>query len=241
MNNSDILFKNLKEISSATQKGNDKVLIDYLNTFKGDNIYEKFKNILSVWGIDVSYTLNINLGDKSTKIQLDYIVSEMPENLGKEVIIEVDNVKLVLDIPKTFDTLSIDIIPIYSIIQDIYYNNIKLIINSVHEKSLIIDNLPARIYTEVLHSIINNKENILTFSNPVLERFKFNFLTNEPFLFLKGLFNNFDELYFRDIIFHLSKRIDGNILLGSTPMEIEYYIEKLSEEMKNQNESLTSK
>jgi hypothetical protein len=110
-----------------------------------------------------------------------------------------------------------------------------------YQKRLIIDSLPAKVYSTVLNNIIKNKEKILIFNNPILDKFRFNFLTNEPYLFLKGLFGNFDELYFRDVIFHLSKRIDGNILMNSTPIEIEYYIEKYADEMKSQNEGLTMK
>jgi hypothetical protein len=80
---------------------------------------------------------------------------------------------------------------------------------------------------------------MIGFNNPILSNFKFNFLTNEPYLFLKGLFTNFGEEYFRDVIFHLSKRIGGDLLMMSTPSEIEYYIQKYSEEMKNQNDGLT--
>ena len=119
MNNFEIKFQDIKRVSTAIQKGNDKVLSDYLNTFKGENTFEKFKNILKVWSSDVSYTLNLNLNDKPTKIQVDYIISEIPDDLGTELKIKEENIELILDIPKSFDIISLDIIPIYSLIYQI--------------------------------------------------------------------------------------------------------------------------
>jgi hypothetical protein len=71
-----------------------------------------------------------------------------------------------------------------------------------------------------------------------MDAFRFNFLTKEPYVFLRGLINNFGDDYYKDIIYLLSKKIDGEILLNSTPLEIEYYIEKYSDEVESQNNRL---
>jgi hypothetical protein len=91
---------------------------------------------------------------------------------------------------------------------------------------------------EFIKTVINNKKCVVTFENTLLKQLKFNFLTNEPLIFLKGLFTNFNSDYFKDVIYLLSRKIDGNLLLNSTPMEIEYYIEKYTAEMQNQNTGL---
>jgi hypothetical protein len=236
----DILFKDLKTINQALQKKNELVLIDYLNSFDGKNTFEKFKNILINWESDVSPSLNLNLNDKPTKIALSYIISEISSNIDGEIQINGEDVKIILDIPKTFDTLVQETIPLYSIIKYINISgiSINLIDLNIQEKKNIIDSLPAKVYNIILQEILSNKTKIVEFSNPILSNFKFNFLTNEPYFFLRGLINNFGEDYYKDIIFHLSKRIDGILLMGSTPLEIEYYIEKYSEEMKTQNDGL---
>jgi hypothetical protein len=41
--------------------------------------------------------------------------------------------------------------------------------------------------------------------------------------------------YFRDIIYYLSKKIDGEILMDSTIMDIEYYIDKMKGEAPTEN------
>lgn len=237
----EITFKDLKNISQSILKNNDKVLIDYLNSFEGCNIFEKFKNILINWEQDVSQSLNLNFNDKSTKIALSYLISEIASDIGSELKINEENLEIIIDIPKSFDIIVQETIPIYSLIQYIGISGISIDLTNLSTRSRkdIIDNLPAKVYNIILKEIISNKSKMIGFNNPILSNFKFNFLTNEPYLFLKGLFTNFGEEYFRDVIFHLSKRIGGDLLMMSTPSEIEYYIQKYSEEMKNQNDGLT--
>jgi hypothetical protein len=145
-----------------------------------------------------------------------------------------------LDIPKTFDILVQESIPLYSIINNVKISDksINLIDLSIQDKHFSIDNLPAKLYMEFIKTVINNKKCVVTFENTLLKELKFNFLTNEPLIFLKGLFTNFNSDYFKDVIYLLSRKIDGNLLLNSTPMEIEYYIEKYTAEMQNQNTGL---
>jgi hypothetical protein len=212
-----------------------------LNSFEGCNIFEKFKNILINWEQDVSQSLNLNFNDKSTKIALSYLISEIASDIGSELKINEENLEIIIDIPKSFDIIVQETIPIYSLIQYINISGISIDLTDLSTQSRkdIIDNLPAKVYNIILKEIISNKSKMIGFNNPILSNFKFNFLTNEPYLFLKGLFTNFGEEYFRDVIFHLSKRIGGDLLMMSTPSEIEYYIQKYSEEMKNQNDGLT--
>ena len=233
-------FKTLKYLSSAVERGNDQVLIDYFNSFEGDNVYDKFISILKCWEYDVSYTLNLNLNDKPTKIPLSYVISEFKPLGNTEFPVIVDNCELMLDIPKTFDILVQESIPLYSIINNVKISDksINLIDLSIQDKHFSIDNLPAKLYMEFIKTVINNKKCVVTFENTLLKELKFNFLTNEPLIFLKGLFTNFNSDYFKDVIYLLSRKIDGNLLLNSTPMEIEYYIEKYTAEMQNQNTGL---
>jgi len=236
-----ITFGDLKKISDSIHRNSDNVLVEYLNNFDGDNVFEKFRNVLISWNYDVSNTLNINFDDKQTKIALSYIILETPTKLEGEIIVEEDFMKIGLDIPKKFDTLVQETLPIYSLIQYINISDkfLNLIDIDVHEKKAIIDILPGKVYNSILQALLENKSKIVGFNNPVLEKFKFNFLTNDPYYFLKNLFDNFGEDYYKDVIFHLSKRIDPYILMDSTPLEIEYYIQKYSEEMKTENDGLT--
>jgi hypothetical protein len=237
----EITFSDLRKICQSIQKNNENFFVDYLNSFEGNNIHEKFINILKDWEQDVSYTLNLNLNNKPTKITLNYLISSIPLTLGSGMEIKNQEFEVYLDIPKSFDTIVQETLPMYSIIQQINMFGIFIDLSdlSINERKNIIDNLPAKVYNKILKTIVNNNTKTVSFDNNSLDNFRFNFLTYEPYLFLKGLFNNFGEDYFRDIIFHLSKKIDGDLLMQSTPMDIEYYIQKFSEETQNQSSGLT--
>jgi hypothetical protein len=187
--------------------------------------------------MDVSSTINFNFNNKPIKIQLSYIISQLFD-ISEDIVIEENDLKIIIGLPNLFQRD--DFIPVYNIIKYINISGISInLINlSIQEKHDIIDNLPPVIYNKIYNKIISEKSKIFSVDNPSLKDFRLNFLSNDIYFFLRGLFGNFDEYYFKDVIFLLSKRIDGNILLQSTPMEIQYYIEKYSEEMDNQNQNL---
>lgn len=227
-----ITFQDLRTISVALEHGKEQVLCDYLNQFEGKNTLEKFKNILHHWDMDVSTNLNFGIGEKSLKIDLSYILSQFPEDLDSIIEIDKNDIHCIIDIPSEFDCN--DSIPIYNILKyiDIMGVSLKLEDVSTEDRKTIINKLPANVYNLILEGIINDKSKIVKMDNPILSKIKLNFLTNEPYIFLRGLFTPYNSIYFRDILFHLSKRIDSSILLSSSIQDIEYYIEKYNEETK---------
>jgi hypothetical protein len=228
-----ITFSILKNINDTLSIGDEKYFIEYLNSFEGDNILEKYRNILKAWENDVSYTLSLSLDEKSVKVQLDYIINGIPENFGEPLRVSKNNMDVHIDIPKKFYQ-PYDIVPIYDIIHKITYGNtINLGDMDRIDRETVINKLPADIYTTILKKI-GECQKIITYDNTNLKNISLNFLGNDPYLFLKGLFTPYGKDYYRDIIFHLSKRIDGNILLNSTMMDVEYYVEKLNTEQKTE-------
>lgn len=233
-----ILFSDLQLVSDAVQRDNSDVLVDYLNSFRGDNIFEKFKEILKCWSHDVAYNLNFNF-DKPTKIQISYILSQLPD-IDSNIEIVDDNVKMIVGIPKRFYNTS-DFIPIYEILQYIKISEVSINLEdlSLQDKIKVIDSLPAKTFNTIINTISTEKSKIVSFDNPVLSKFHLNFLTNDPLTFLMGMFSNYDENYFRDVIFLLSKRVDGSLLVNSTPLDIEYYVDKYTEETESQNNEMS--
>jgi hypothetical protein len=237
MNSYKITFSDIKTLSELMVKGYDNKFVDYINSFEGDNTFQKFKNILQCWNMDVSPTINFNFNDRPTKIQVTYIISQLFD-ISDDIVIEEDDLKIIIGLPNLFQ--KDDYIPIYNIIKYISISGISInLVNlSIPEKYEIINNLPPLIYNKIYNRIIAERSKIFSTDSEALKDFKLNFLSNDIYSFLRGLFSNFDEYYFKDVIFLLSKRIDGNLLLQSTPLEVEYYIEKYSKEMDNQNENL---
>lgn len=230
MSKSKITFSELKHVNESLQKGNVDVFIDYINSFEGKDIYEKFKSILHVWEYDVSYTLSFNVNTIPTNIQLSYINSQF-QVLSEDITVVEDNIKLVFGVPTEFELATY--VPIYNVVKYINISGISIDLTnlSFHDKKHIIDKLPAHIYGVILKNIRKVKDKVFSVDNPLLKDFKLNFLSTDPLLFLRGMFENYDELYFRDVIYHLSKRIGGDMVMISTPLEIEYYIEKASKDV----------
>jgi len=229
MNNSKITFADLKRVSESLEKGYKNVFIDYLNSFTGDNTHEKFRTIMNIWENDVSYTLSFNIHNTPTNIQMSYINSQF-QNLSEDIVIHEGDLKIIIGIPTEFELT--DMIPIYNIVKyiDISGISINLTNLSFYEKQLVIDKLPANIYNVILNHIRDLVDKTFKVDNAVLANFKLNFLSSDPVNFLQRMIQNYDDMYFKDVIYHLSKRIGGDILMQSTPLEIEYYLEKASKE-----------
>jgi hypothetical protein len=236
MSNYDITFSDLKKLSSSIEKKDNTVICNYLNNFKGDNIWEKFRNFLVIWENDVSSNITLNLNNKNTNIDIIYLLSEIPETIEYTDFLESNSIEIKLSIPKNF-TKNDDIFPIYDIIHSLKLSNIEIDMTILpdEDKKSVVDNLPPSVYNDILNKIIE-KGKILRFSNPMLKDIRFNFYTNEPFAFLQGLFSNYTSNYFMDVIYHLSKKIDSQILFSSTLKEVEYYIQKFNDEVKEQRD-----
>lgn len=235
-----ITFGVLRTINTSLRKNNDEVFLDFINSIDGDNTFKKFKNFLKLWESDVSNSLSFNIKDTPTKIQLAYIISDIPDDLGGEIIVEDDNFRITLDIPSVFTNIS-DTILIYDVIKNIELSDISINLSNLngYDKHTIIDNLPAKLYSDIINIITHDKTKTVKFSNQLLSNFNFNFYTIAPISFLKSLFLDYGEDYFRDIIFYLSKRIDGRLLMDSTILDVEYFLERYLEEVNQGNNQLT--
>ena len=237
MNNYNRTFSDFKRVSDYINIGYEDKIVEYLNSFDGDNIHEKFKNILAIWEKDVSYTLSFNVKDVPTKVQLSYILTQF-RDISDAITFTHENMEMTIGIPDQFEIGSI--VPIYTVLHQIKFSGITVDLTKllIEEKTKIIDNLPASIYVAILDVIMKEKNKYLSVDMEFLKDFKINFMSNSAYMFLKGLFSNFDDYYFMDVIFHLSKRIDGSLLMNSTPLEIQYYIERYSKEMESGNGNL---
>jgi len=227
-----IKFKDLKEIS----ENGDDYLIDYLNQFSGDNIYEKLLSVLTCWERDVSYEMGFNVKEKNVKVSLSYFIKEF-ENWDKEpLIIKTDNLEFELDVPHMFKK-DYDIFSISETIRKVKYGESVLDFVNVGDKASLIEQLPASTYNTLINAILKNKSKTIFFINSSLKNININFMGNAPFNLLKGLCHPYGEDYYRDIIYHLSSKIDGNILLNSTMRDIDYYVDKLNTENTSEKKS----
>lgn len=213
--------------------------IDYLNKFKGDNIHEKFINILKNWEKYVSYTINFRVNEKNLKISLDYLIKELNEFVNQPSWFEYSNIKVLVDIPSKF-VKDLNILSVSNFIRKIEYGNFVINFDELSDKDKdeMLEKLPADFYNKMMQHLVNANNKKITLQNNTLENMEINFLTALPYEMVKGLFYSYDMDYFRDIIYHLSKKIDGRILMDSTIMDIEYYIDKMKNDAPTENTSL---
>lgn len=213
--------------------------IDYLNKFKGDNIHEKLINVLKNWEKYVSYTINFRVNDKNLKISLDYLIKELKEFVNQPTWFEYSNIKVLVDIPSKF-VKDLNILSVSNFIRKIEYGNFIINFNELSDKDKdeMLEKLPADFYNKMIQYLVNIGDKKITLQNTTLENMEINFLTSLPYEMVKGLFYSYDMDYFRDIIYHLSKKIDGKILMDSTIMDVEYYIDKMKNDAPTENMSL---
>jgi hypothetical protein len=234
-----LTFRKLKEISSFIEMGQDDKFCNFLNEFKGSTIHEKFKNILTTWEYHVNDTITFSLQGKEIVLQLSYLVNHLSENLNDIVIIKDNDNTYELGIPEEFSFNKNDVMPIYNILKNVKFSDISLNLSSLSssDKQLVINKLPAKVFSKITEHISNDKSKIYKLDNPALEAISINFYTNEPYIFLKGLFANYSKEYFQDVSFYLSKRIDGHILMESDIKDVSFYMKKYNEEMQSQQNS----
>lgn len=225
-----ITFQDLKNCN----ENNEDFLLQYLNNFEGGNIYHKFINLIEDWERNVSYTINLKKEDKNIKLSLQYVLNELKDYSDDMIIYKKDGVEISINAPPIFKK-DCDILSISDFIYDLNYFGQKIKFSELadQDKNTILQNLPAKLYNELTSFVANIKTKTVSVKNQSLSDLEFNFLSQQPYEMLKGLFLSFDKDYFRDIIYMLSKKIDGNILMKSSLMDIEYYIEKI----KNDNNS----
>lgn len=239
MNNYKITFKDLRTISDALQKDRGDIFLDYINSFQGNNTFQKFRNILTVWENDVSPHLTFKLKGNSNKVGIRYLLTDMAIDADNKVGSSSKyNLKFEIGIPTEF-TSNEDIVPIYSVIKSVELLGQYLKLDNVplSERKKIIDSFPADMYTLLLNSILSDKSKVLSYTHPALSNFKLNFLTNDALYFLKHMFMAYDDFYFRDIVYYLSPKLGSN-LESSTMLDIEYYIKKLETETSSDNNDI---
>lgn len=227
-----IKFKHLKTISER----DEDYLIQYLNRFPGKNVFEKFENILKNWERDVSYHIGFNINGKDVKIQLSYVLNELKNYDKESILVENDVISVVADVPSNFKK-DHTIFSLFSFIKQMKYLNFDVNFEKLNddEKNIIMENLPAPIYNFLAHGILKNNNKIILFNNPALNNMTIDFMGTSPLEMLKGLFYPYNKDYYLDVIYHLSQKIGGEVLMNSTIQEIDYYINKLNDEQKEGN------
>jgi hypothetical protein len=226
-----ICLKNLKEISESFERGDTKYFLEFINSFDGDNIYKKFIKILKSWELDVAHSMSLTLGDKNTKITIAYVIDCMSGlNSDETIPIKWGDWEFHLGTPEKFTDN--DGFELSETIKLIRYKLTEIDVSklSISDRDSVVGQLPAGAYNAIINVVMSSNKFIGKMDNPALEHVNINFLNNSAYTFLCGLFDPYEKDYYRDIIYYLSRKIDGELLMNSTIMDIEYYMEKMNVE-----------
>jgi hypothetical protein len=234
-------FEKIKEISEWLDTNQEIKFCHFLNSFDGENVYQKFKNILIKWEYHVNDFLTFTIDGSQIKIPMYYILQELTDDIETPKVFVNNIFSFELQVPKTFQ-MGVDHIPIYDLISSISIEDVHLDFKNLdrENKQSIIDKLPANLFSKVLEGLINDSSKIFKLNNESLSKFKINFYTNDPMLFLKNLFSNYSKEYFQDIIFYLSKRMSCDAILYSDIKDIDFYVKKYNEETEQQKNTMPS-
>jgi hypothetical protein len=234
-------FEKIKEISEWLDTNQEIKFYQFLNSFDGENVYQKFKNILIKWEYHVNDFLTFTIDGSQIKIPMYYILQELTDDIEAPKVFVNNTFSFELQVPKTFQ-MTVDHIPIYDLITSISIEDVHLDFKNLdrENKQAIIDKLPANLFSKILEGLINDSSKIFKLNNESLSKFKINFYTNDPMLFLKNLFSNYSKEYFQDIIFYLSKRMSCDAILYSDIKDIDFYVKKYNEETEQQKNTMPS-
>ena len=215
-------YGKLQELAKAMHMKEHDVVCEQLNNLKGGNIIEKFKSFLEAWDYHIRYDIEFSIDGKSIKVPITQIIELLPiENIQT---VDCDDYSVVIGVPDKFYYGELDLI---KNIKEFRYNGVSYFDNFDKLGPV----LPAKIYNNLVNTIIAEDGNTLKFTNQILEDVSFNFMGTQVVTFMCGMIAGFSKEYFQDIMFALSKRVGADCVMMSDIRDIEYYIKKYNEEM----------
>lgn len=209
---------------------------------------EKLLVLIDLRSVAMGDNLQLN-GINNTKI--DYHISLIKNTLINKIkninltkIVEFNNFKVHLSLPKKFLIETID--EIYKeIINKIEINGEVVNFSSLTEaeKDIIISNIPAKVGSNILNFINSNEElnNIDIISENTklgIQKFPLKFFDKTIFYFLKSIFGN-DLMNFYELQFVLFTKMNITYehFLKMSPNECKLFINFYNEDMKRQQEA----
>jgi hypothetical protein len=127
-------FEKIKEISEWLDTNQEIKFYEFINSFEGENIYQKFKNILIKWEYHVNDYLTFTIDGSQTKIPIFYLLQELTDDIQSPKVFSNDYFSFELQIPKTFQP-SDQHTPIYDLISSISINDVYLDFNQLSREN----------------------------------------------------------------------------------------------------------
>jgi len=240
-----ITFRDIFNLSRLYYDNNLDGVAEYLdNTFniKGLSIVDKLFVIIKARQHYINDTISLNIGDRSVSVQVSLFLDPINDINCKNTIIDLgNNQQIELDIPYRFITDN-SILPIYdNIIKTITIgdNTIDLTKQDPQLIQQLLELLPPLAINHLTNFIRDKSHIVEIFHNKQDDPISINFITSQPFGFVKIMLGEYDLGSCRDILFFLSKRMNSETVLNSPINDISFYIAQYQAELKENPSSNT--
>ena len=239
-----ILFKHLLELARISETNDNNAIKNKFNSVfiaKEANIFNKTYALIKLHSLCIDDVIKLNLNNRDISIDTDLVLNAISnfehDKFHQEITIKAFKMHLDLPIDFIIDDNIGDLF--ISVINKIEWGNNLINVNELNDidKKRLIDNLPADIFTAVSNYIkdqIKNTNVILVPGTTSLNKqpLAINFLSCQPFQFLKTLYSSYTINYCLELLYILSSKLDSLHILNSTHRDIMIYIKLYEEEAK---------
>lgn len=237
-----ITFKHVIDIARLQYAENTVGLIDYIEkelNLSSLNCVDKLYVVLKVRELffDEEITLSTKTGNISIPVYRLISSLESIDDYTHTIII--DNIKICLDVPHVLVSSNTILADIQSIIKTIEVGEMSVNFSQLDKLSQdkILSTLPSSVFAEIKRYLISNTMAVTLFegSSSLPEPIKINLFTCDVFNFIKYVLSEYTIDNCREIIYHISKKIDTTMLINSTMLDIKFYLKEYTAENKPDN------
>lgn len=237
-----ITFKHVIDIARLQYSDDSVGLIDYI---------EKQFNIMSLNCVDKLYVIlkvrelffdeEITLASKtgSVSIPIYRLISSLEAIDDFTHTIVVGDIKICLDVPHSLINNNTVFTDIQSIIKTIEIGEMSMNFSQLDKPSQdkILTTLPSSVFTEIKRYLTSNTKTVTLFegSSSFPDAIKINLFSSDVFSFIKYVLSEYTIDNCREIIYHISKKVDSTMLLNSTMQDIKFYLKEYTAENKSDN------
>tara|TARA_R110000803_G_scaffold194646_3_gene257768 strand:+ start:58 stop:849 length:792 start_codon:yes stop_codon:yes gene_type:complete len=236
----EITFKDIFKLARAYDVDDDEQVINYLcklYNIEHLNCIDKFFVICKVCELHITHTLHMS-GEGGTSVDLDLntILNNLNDVVSQFKKCNVNGVEINMDIPKCFFTPN-DKDLFTAVIDSIIVEDVKIDFQKLtkEDKLDVMSSLPAAVFNTIKKYLTELDLTVTLFEGHVnrgISKIDINFLGFDPLYLIRSLYSEFPLITCREVIYYLSRKINSETLLNSTPVDIKYYLEEHGRENK---------
>lgn len=239
-----ITFEHVMTVSRLIYDNNDEGLVEYIEdilNLKGLNSVDKLFVILKAREFFIGDELTLSSSSSQVAIPVYRLIEALTSVDSYSKLIVVGDIKIVVDTPMDMIVNKSIVSDIQTVIKTIEVDGQVIHFSKLDEsaKDKILSLLPPSVFSEIKNYLMNDIKPIILFdgTQSLKEKIALNLFTADVFNFTKLLFSDYNIDSYREIIFHLSRRISADTLFKSTLLDVKFYLKELSNENKSNDTS----